>query len=143
MLLDFPTKEILYSIINKSYKYIWCVNYAADTNVWNNRMTSLYGIEIQDVLTRNLKMEYLMKTEDFLEIIPFLNGSPHLLQINAIPPYYLDLNKLPDHTKYKLLKDENNFLFETDLPASPDYTEIKSPDKVFLERLINSINNKV
>ena len=103
VLLDFPTKEILYSIINKSYKYIWCVNYAADTNVWNNRMTSLYGIEIQDVLTRNLKMEYLMKTEDFLEIIPFLNGSPHLLQINAIPPYYLDLNKLPDHTKYKLL----------------------------------------
>ena len=141
VLLDFPTKDILYSMINKSYKYVWCVNYTANSYVWRDNVNNLYDVEVHDVLTRNIKMEYLMKTEDFIKIIPSINGSLHLLQTNTIPPYYLDLHKLTDDLKYRLLCNNIDFLFEIDLPSSPDYTEVISPSRTFLEDLVNK-NNK-
>ena len=140
VLLDFPTKDILYSMINKSYKYVWCVNYTANSYVWRDNVNNLYDVEVHDVLTRNIKMEYLMKTEDFIRIIPSIRGSLHLLQTNTIPPYYLDIQGFTGDLKYKLLSNNIDFLFEIDLPASPDYTEVISPNKFFLEDLINKNN---
>lgn len=137
VLLDFPTKDILYSLVDKTYKYIWCINYIENPYEWKNNINNLYGIEKHNVLSRNLRMEYIIRTEDFIDLIPSIKGSLHIIQTNSIPPYYLDINKLADKPKYKLLNDNINFLFEIDLPASPDYTELISPNKIFLENIIS------
>ena len=77
--------------------------------------------------------------------IPETNANLHILQVNNLPPYYLDLNRLEGKTRYDLLKKETDYLFEVNLPfsgVSSDYTEIVSPSLSFLNKLLKEIEDK-
>lgn len=61
--------------------------------------------------------------------------------MNKIPSYYLSgsMDHMNIKTKYDLLKKETDFLFEIDLPPSPDYTPVISPDRDFLEEVLTKL----
>lgn len=142
MLLDFPTIDILNYIIDESYQYIWGVNYEKQGCVWETESYNLFDKKWNELYTRNVSMEFLMKTSDFLERLPYIKDNLHIIQINKIPPYYLDMNRIKGKTRYDLLKKETDYLFEIKLPyssASSDFTEIISPDIKFMNRILNKV----
>jgi hypothetical protein len=63
-----------------------------------------------------------------------------LIQINKMPPYFLDLKRLNGKTRYDLLKRECDFLFEIDLPSAVDYGTLISTNKDYLADLLNDKN---
>lgn len=138
MILDFPDINDLYKIININYKYIWIYDYIESPHKWSSFKGGIYGISLKedDILARNIKMELLYKTEDFLKIIPSISRSVKLIQTNIEPPYYLDLSKLNGVKKYNLLKEKADYLFDIDMPKASDYTPIISQSKEYLENLI-------
>lgn len=141
-ILDFPTKDVLKTLVSRQYNYIWCLSYEEDKHNWCSIYKKLYGIPIEKVLIRNVKFEYIVETSQFIELIPYITGGVHIIQMNKIPPYYLRgaMDNLNYRTKYNLLRKETDFLFELDLPPSPDYTPLISPYRKFLEDSIALIN---
>ncbi len=136
--LDFPTKDFLKILINKSFKYIWCICYEEDKYEWKTCVKNLYGFPLNDVLVRNVKFEYILETSKFIDLLPHIQGGIHIIQINKIPPYYLNgaMATMNRKTKYELLQKETDFLFEINLPPSPDYTSLVSPSREFLENVL-------
>lgn len=139
ILLDFPMTDILYLLLSNSYKYVWGVNYAWCGCSWNPAPLTLFNKDVSGLDVRNVKMDFLLETDEFIKLIPFINGNLHLIQINNVPPYYLDLNRLKGKAKYDLLKKETDYLFEMELPYSPDYTQIVSPNVEFLKKFLLTI----
>lgn len=135
MLLDFPTIDILNYMLDKSYQYVWGVNYEKHGCKWEKDSCKLFEKEWDGLYTRNVNMEFLMNTSDFMERLPYIQDNLHIMQINKMPPYYLNLNRIKGKTRYDLLKTETDYLFEVKLPfssISSDYTEIVSPNLDFL-----------
>ena len=140
VILDFPDKSILFKVLDKSYKYVWVVEHIENGIEWDNYNHTLYGVKLfQNIKVRNLKLEFLMETEQFLNYIPEINQSVKLLQTNIVPPYYLELSKFHGKSKYDLLKAKVDFLFELDLPGATDYSPIISPNLGYLENLLLKI----
>lgn len=138
--LDFPTKDFLKVLISDKYRYVWCVCYEEDMYEWNTIGRNLYGMSLNEVLVRNVRLEYILETSQFIELIPHIKGG-HFIQMNKIPSYYLSgsMDHMNIKTKYDLLKKETDFLFEIDLPPSPDYTPVISPDRDFLEEALTKL----
>lgn len=136
--LDFPTKDFLKILINKSFKYVWCICYEEDKYEWKTCVKNLYGFPLNDVLVRNVKFEYIIETSKFIDLLPHIQGGIHIIQINKIPPYYLNgaMSTMNRKTKYDLLRKETDFLFEINLPSSPDYTSLVSPNREFVENVL-------
>lgn len=150
MILDSPTIGILDKILDRSYRYVWGINYQKFGCTWNKESLKLFdkdneideSLELFDknieVYVRNMNMDFLMRTSDFLERLPLITNNLHIVQINKIPPYFLDLNRLHGKLKYDLLLKETDYLFEIDLSYSTsvaDYTEIISPNMDFLNKI--------
>ncbi len=140
VILDFPTTNDLLKIVDPSYNYIWGVNHVENRTEWANYKGELFGqvISTNNLQTRNTIMEFLISTKDFIPIIPSIHQTVYIVQSNLIPPYYLNLNKLQGKTKYELLT-KIDYLFELDMPGSPDYTAIISPNSNFLEGVISKL----
>ena len=142
VLLDFPTLDLLKDILDESYKYVWVVNYGLQGCDWEKDSYHLFDESIKDVQIRNLKLDFIMKTSEFIKWIPCINNNLHILQTNKIPPYYLDLDRMNGKNKYDLLKKDADYLFDINLSyssISSDYTEIISPHLSFLEALLRKI----
>jgi len=142
MLLDFPTLDLLRCILDESYKYVWVVNYNMQSCEWGKDSHHLLGESIKNVQIRNMKLDFLMDTSEFVKWIPCIKSNLHILQVNKIPPYYLDMKNITGKTKYDLLKKDADYLFEINLPSSTissDYTEIVSPNLSFLKDLLKKI----
>ena len=146
MLLDFPTLDLLRYILDESYKYVWVVNYNMQSCEWSEDSYHLLDDSIKNVQIRNMNLDFLMNTSDFVKWIPSIKSNLHILQVNKIPPYYLDMKKLTGKTKYDLLKKDADYLFEINLSSSfvsSDYTEIISPNLSFLKELLRKTNKNI
>ena len=89
-----------------------------------------------------MKLDFLVSTSEFVKWIPSIKSNLHILQVNKIPPYYLDMKRITGKTKYDLLKKDADYLFEINLPTScisSDYTEIVSSNLSFLKKLLKKI----
>lgn len=141
VLLDFPTKEILYDIIDLSYKYIWGVNHVESGVEWKEYSYELFGKSMSKdkVITRNMQFEYVVSTADFIKLIPDISQSVNIIQTNIIPPSYLNLEKLKGKSRYHLLKEKVDYLFELEMPGAIDYAPIISPNREFLNNIIKKI----
>lgn len=137
-ILDFPKQDILSFMLDESYKYVWGINYELYGVEWSKDI-GLFNPDI-DTLMRKTKTEFLMNTSDFLIQKPRLKGELHIVQVNKIPPYYLNREMIKGNKWYDLLKEEADYLFEIIFPGSPDYTEVVSPDRLFLENLLDKLN---
>lgn len=142
VVLDFPTLDLLEDILDKSYKYVWVVNYGLQGCDWSNNSYHLFDESIKNVQIKNLNLDFIMDTLEFIKWIPCIKNNIHILQVNKIPPYYLDLGRMTGKTKYDLLKKDADYLFDINLPyssISSDYVEIVSPNISFLKSLLDKV----
>ncbi|MDR0232140.1 MAG: hypothetical protein LBI82_08490 [Dysgonamonadaceae bacterium] len=144
VILDFPHKEDLLKIIDISYKYVWGTIYNESLFQWKDVEHCFFESKdvIRNAKIRNLRMEYLIHTEDFLNLIPDINQTIHIIQTNVEPPYYLDLNNLQGGSRYNLLKNKVDYLFELEMPSAIDYAPLVSPNISFLENVIDKLKDK-
>lgn len=143
VILDFPEPSDLTKIIDISHRYVWGISHHEISVEWAKYNYSLYGENIDscNIMARNIEMEYLIETSDFLNLTPFINQTINIIQTNIIPPYYLDLKRLSGYAKYSLLKQKVDYLFELEMPGAIDYASIISPHKIFLENVIGKFAN--
>ncbi|MDD3036926.1 hypothetical protein [Bacteroides sp.] len=142
VILDFPDQSNLKDIIDVSYKYVWGVEHYEIPLEWKEYNYSLYGESIQskNIFARNIEMEFLLNTSDFLDLIPHIHQAVHIIQTNIVPPYYLNIKNLSGKGKYDLLKSKIDYLFELEMPGAIDYAPIISPDINYLKNLIAKLN---
>jgi hypothetical protein len=138
LILDFPDKSVLNKIIDRRYKFVWLFEHIEDAIEWSEYSHSLYGIfdDTVRIRTRNIKMEVLINTEDFLKYVPSISQSLKIIQTNIEPPYYLNLENLYGKGRYDLLKSKIDYLFELEIPGATDYSPIISPNREYLESLL-------
>ena len=141
VILDFPTPSDLIKIIDMSYKYVWSIEHKENLVEWVKYDYCLYGKKKKsnNVFARNIEMEYLMETSDFLQIIPDIHQTIKIVQTNIIPPYYMNLNQLSGKGKYDLLKSKIDYLFELEMPGAIDYSPLISPNIDFLKNVIDRL----
>ncbi|NDP22426.1 MAG: hypothetical protein GZ091_15280 [Paludibacter sp.] len=137
LILDFNSKLDIIKILDTSYIYVWGINHVEDSVNWATYNHTLYEHKTDDygIQVRNIQMEFLIKTQDFVNFIPFIKQTINIIQTNKVPPYYLNLNRLKGKGKYDLLKKEINYLFELEVPGASDYITIISPDIDFLKSI--------
>ena len=142
VILDFPTPNDLINIIDASYKYIWGVSHIENSLEWEPYDYLLFGnkANANTTLVRNLEMEFLINTYDFLQLIPNIHQSIKIVQTNTKPPYYLNIKQMSGKGKYDLLKSKIDYLFELELPGAADYAPIVSSDVVFLENVLKKLH---
>lgn len=143
LILDFPDKSELFKILDMNYKYVWLFEHTEDAVEWADYKHSLFGLfdDTVKIKVRNIKMDVLLKTEDFLKYIPSISQSIRIIQTNIEPPYYLNLDSLNGKAKYDLLKSKIDYLFELDMPGAIDFSPIVSPKREYLEHLQKLFNS--
>lgn len=90
-----------------------------------------------DLLARRIKFDFVVPTNEFKALLPSLGSGITLVQLNELPPYYLDSESLKGKTRYDLLKKECDYLFEIDIPSATDYGTLISSDKAWLQSLLD------
>lgn len=143
VILDFPTPNDLYKIIDNDYKYIWGVEHNEIRSSWENYDFTLFDLKLHNtfLMARNIEMEFIVETSTFIKLIPTINQTIKIVQTNSIPPPYLDLKKLSGKSKYDLLKNKIDYLFELELIGAVDYSPLISPNIQFLEGVIKKITS--
>lgn len=137
MLLDFPTSQLLQFVISDEYEYVWCHNHEVGNYSWDTYHLPLFNDKVAyDVISRVVRFDFIIPTKEFKEILPKLTPGVHVIQLNKMPPDYLDLNKIKGKPRYKLL-DECEWLFEFDVPGN-DYGQIMSPKEEVLSGLLHN-----
>jgi hypothetical protein len=142
VILDSPSKLDVLKIIDKSYDFVWGVSHIENAIEWAKYDHSLYGNNCSalNVFSRNISMEYLISTKDFVKLVPYINQTIKIIQTNIQPPYYLNLQNLSGKSKYDLLKSKVDYLFEIEIPGAVDYSPIISPSIIFLEKVIRLLS---
>lgn len=143
VILDFPGPSDLIKIIDTSYKYVWSIEHNENSLEWGKYNYCLYGkrVKSDSVFARNIEMEYLMETSDFLQLIFDIHQTVKIIQTNIIPPYYINIKQLTGKGKYDLLKNKIDYLFELEMPGAIDYAPIISPQVKFLENIIEKLSS--
>lgn len=143
VILDFPTPSDLINIIDTSYKYVWSIEHHENSLEWQKYDYCLYGKKVtpNTVFARNIEMEYLVETSDFLQLIFNIRKTVKIIQTNIIPPHYINIKQLSGKGMYDLLKNKIDYLFELEIPGAVDYAPIISPHVDFLETVIKKITS--
>lgn len=79
-----------------------------------------------------------MPTIEFKELLPQLGPGIMLAQLNELPKYYLNPATIKGKTRYDLLLNECDYLFEIDLPSATDYGTLISSNRYFLQSLLDN-----
>ena len=140
IILDFATTNILPFLIRDSYKYIWVHNHTTGKGFdWEE-----FKLPIKDnsvnikTLARSLTFDFILTTDEFKKIMGDWKGGIELIQMNNIPPYYLDLDKVKGNKRYEILEKECDFLFEVNIPSATDYGALISPNREYLQSLLDN-----
>ena len=139
VLLDFATTAFLPYLIRDDFQFIWVSEHQI-RNSWTWESHSLPLFEASKnykVLARQLNFDFIVPTEVFKQLLPEIHGGITLTQLNIIPNHYLN-SKLKGRTRYDLLKRECDYLFEVVIPSATDYGSLTSPNKAYLEQLLNN-----
>jgi hypothetical protein len=84
-------------------------------------------------------MKYLISTKDYVALIPQINQSINIIQIIGVPQYFINVEKLEGKAKCDLLKQKVDCLFEFEMPCQPDFSPLISPNKAFLDKVLERI----
>jgi|ERR1700754_4266254 len=140
IILDFATNAFLDYILDERYKYIWVVNHrVSDYLTWQQHNLPLFENQNSyNILSRHITFDFAVPTQEFKKLIPKLNPGIKLIQLNKLPKYYIDPIKIKGQSLYKLLHEECDYLFEIDIPSATDYGTLISPDKKWLQSLLDN-----
>lgn len=140
IILDFATTNILPFLIRDNYNYIWVHNHVAGKGFdWEEFKLPIKdnSINIQ-TLARSVRFDFILTTTEFKNIMTSWKGGIELIQMNNIPPYYLDLSRVNGNRRYEMLENECDYLFEVNIPSATDYGTIISPNKEYLQSLLDN-----
>lgn len=143
VILDYPHARDLENILVRSCRYVWGIEHNEGRTSWMPYQHTLFGekIDSKNILARNIEMEFLMDTNTFIELIPKIGQTIHLIQTNIQPPYYINLDRLKGKQKYDLLKNKLNYYLEVEIPGASDYGTLISPDRYFLESIVSKFSD--
>jgi hypothetical protein len=145
---DFATNKFLEYILDNNYQYVWISNHwVVETNEykefydWRQYNLPLFDNKnYYNVLARQIKFDFVMATLEFRQILPNLSPGITLIQLNELPKYYLQLDRIEGKTRYELLTKECDYLFEINLPWPSGDGELVSPNKEWLQSLLDDKN---
>ncbi|HEY4327294.1 MAG TPA: hypothetical protein VGN20_25125 [Mucilaginibacter sp.] len=140
IILDFASNDFVKYLISDNVKYVWVHNHwVGNFYEWQKYDLPISGNKKSvNVLARQLSYDFILPTSEFKELMPFINNGITLTQINHIPKHYLDPKRIQGKTWYELLSKECDYLFEVKIPSPTDYGELLSPDKGFLQALLDN-----
>ena len=139
IILDFATNKFLQHALSEDYKYVWVYNHSVKNyDDWQTRNLPLFDRgDNFEVLSRHLRFDFVLPTSQFQSLLPQLENGILLVQLNKVPTYYIDVNRMKSKTFYQQLKKECDYLFEINIPSPTDYGTIVSCDKGYLESLLS------
>ena len=142
IILDFATEAILKFILSDNYNYVWVYSYdTKDSIEWNSyELPLLNNQEYYKVLARKINFDFIQPTKEFKNILDKFNRGINLVQLNKLPPYYLNPDTIKGKKRYELLLKECDYLFEIQIPSATDYGTLVSADKDFLQSLLDNKN---
>lgn len=130
-LLDRPTSKLLRFILSDEYRFVWCHKHSVGNYLWEDYRLPLFEDRVgHELLMKLAVFDFIVTTEKFKEILPKFDAGIHVIQLNRLPPQYLDLDKVKGKERYRLL-GECDWLFEFDVPGN-DYGQVLSPKREFL-----------
>jgi hypothetical protein len=139
IILDFATNKIVKYLINDDINYVWVYNHRIDIDDnWESQYLPISQNKSVNVLARKITFDFILPTSEFKELMPHIKNGITLSQINYLPKNYLDPNKIKGKVWYELLSKECDYLFEVHIPSATDYGELISPDKNFLQSLLDN-----
>ena len=138
--LNFASNNIIQHILSDNYKYVWVNNYQPpQANNWTNSFIPLFGhSDGINTLNRRLKLEFAMPTKDFRAVIAKMSNGLTVIQINKLPPEYLDIERLQGKTLFQLLEKECDYLFYLNIPEPIDYGTLISSNLKFLQDVLEN-----
>jgi hypothetical protein len=140
IILDFATTNILPFLISDHYKYVWVHNHVTGKQYeWKQFNLPIKNSQTYTtVLARRVNFEFVLPTEEFKKIMTDWKGGIELIQMNNLPPHYMDLNKVKGNKRYEILEKECDYLFEVDIPSATDYGTLISPKRDYLQSLLDN-----
>ncbi len=139
IILNFATNNFIEFVLSKEYKYAWVSDHSLQENVtWKKLNLPLTDFQSAEVLARFLKFDFILETEEFEKMFRSLRTGIRLVQMNKLPPYYINLNNLHGRTLYDKLKLECDYLFDLNIPSAIDYGTIVSCHRDFLQNLLEN-----
>ncbi|HEX8313931.1 MAG TPA: hypothetical protein VF609_03000 [Flavisolibacter sp.] len=140
IILDFATVDFLKFVLSDEYKYVWVYSYVTKGSLeWKSYRLPLFDNQTyQQVLARHISFDFIMPTNDFKTVRPSIGPGVRLIQLNELPKYYLNPATIRGKSRYDLLTNECDYLFEIDLPSATDYGTLVSSNKNFLQSLLDN-----
>lgn len=89
-------------------------------------------------MSKNVNFDFILETKEFMKLIPKWNSGIQMVQMNKIPPDYLDLERIKRNQRYQLLQNECDYLFDLEIPSATDYGTLISSNLDYMEGLIAS-----
>jgi hypothetical protein len=139
IILDFATIAILKYLLNNDYKYVWVYEHTLDRNFeWESHSIPLGLGQNHQLMIRNVTFDFVMPTVEFKEKLSLFKGSISMAQVNELPKPYLIPSNITGKTRYELLKNECDYLFELEIPSATDYGVLMSPNREWLQSLLDN-----
>ena len=141
LLLWCPESGLLRELLDPKKPYVLCWNFNIGNYAWADfALPLLNPREPIKVLSRMANFDFIMPTEQFLEILPRLKPAIKAVQLDKMPPDYLDMNRIKGKQLYRIL-DECGWHVLLDTPAN-DYGRILSPNRTVLERAMQLMSSQ-
>jgi hypothetical protein len=140
IILDGATSRVLEHFLSDAYKYVWVYTYETENSLeWETYDLPIFeSSQMTQVMARRIRFSFVTSTERFKELLPKLKSGISVAQVNVLPKYYLDPLKIEGKTRYDLLRDECDYLFEMDVPSATDYGTLISSKYEYLQSLLNN-----
>ncbi|MEM6397666.1 MAG: hypothetical protein AAF741_15060 [Bacteroidota bacterium] len=138
--LDFDSSELLKSLLSPKWKYVWLFDHNEGRSSWSKYNHTAFGIDLRkmNVQARNIKLEYLIETDVFFNLIPHINQTIKLIQLNNEPPAYTNLGNLSGLSRYKFFTEQLDYFIEIEIPGAADFGYAITPYKEVFEKLGSS-----
>lgn len=138
VLLWCPESNILHDLLHPEKPYVLCWDYEIGNFSWQEfNLPITTPLKPLKVISRIVNFDFILSTEKFLAILPQLPPAIKAIQLDRLPPNYLDLRKIKGKQLYRVL-GECGWHVLIDTPAN-DFGVVMSPQREVLERAIQIV----
>ena len=134
-LLDWPSVEIVPSILNSAAPHVLCWGGQVGHHRWEEFLLPITSPrETESVLARSVELEFVISTARFLDLLPRMGRSVRGVQLLGRPQNHLDMRRIKGAELWRLLGEIGwHVLF--DIPGN-DFGQVASPDRRVVEAAV-------
>ena len=134
-LLSFPESSLLTQLLDPNTKYVLCWNHTVGNYAWREFCAPLVKPDQPlNLLSRVIHFDFILETKAFTDLLPEIGRAIKAVQLNRIPPDYLDMERIKGKQLHRVLR-ECGWHVLLDTPGN-DYGQLMSPKREVLERAI-------